>query len=388
MATKKKSKTKPSILLYADSSDPEMLYFSRFNAGDAYFGFTDGRRKIGLASVLEYGRMVKESAFDEVLLLPEVQQAAAKRFRLPEGQLAGNRDVVRHLAKVYKIGDFLVGERFPAGLALQLRDAGVKLEAAPPRGLFPSRVQKTAQEVEAIRQGNLGSAAGFRAVAKALKDSKVGAGGKLFLGGKVLTAERLRELIQIAALGQGGIALHTIVAPGDQACDCHDEGTGPIRAGELIVVDIFPRRPSDGYWGDMTRTFLKGKASDEQRRMVKAVRKAEQLAIGMIKPGVTGGAVHRAVEAHFEKEGYEAVKDSKQPEGFFHGLGHGLGLEVHEEPFMRPTAEWRFKKGMCVTVEPGLYYRGLGGCRWEDVVHVVPGGNELISKAPYTWEIP
>ena len=89
----------------------------------------------------------------------------------------------------------------------------------------------------------------------------------------------------------------------------------------------------------------------------------------------------------FWQEGYKAVKDSKQPEGFFHGLGHGLGLEVHEEPFMRPTSTWKFKKGMVVTVEPGLYYRGIGGARFEDVVHLVPGGNELISKAPYKWQI-
>ena len=283
--------------------------------------------------------------------------------------------------------EFLVGDRFPAGLAFELRDAGVKLTAAKPRELLPQRVQKTAEEVEAIRKGNLGSAAGFRAVAKALKESRARAGGKLFLAGKVLTAERLREMIEVAALEQGGVALHTIVAPGDQACDCHDVGAGPIRSGELIVVDIFPRRPSDGYWGDMTRTFLKGKASDAQRKMVRAVQKAEKLAIGMIKPGVTGGSVHRAVEKFFKGEGFEAVKEGTEPEGFFHGLGHGLGLEVHEEPFMRPTAEWKFKKGMCVTVEPGLYYRGLGGCRFEDVVHLVPGGNELISKAPYRWEI-
>ena len=387
MVKNKRVKAKPSILLHADSSDPDMLYFSRFSAGDPYLAFSVGRKKVGVASALEYGRMVKESDFDEVLLLSDVQQAAGKRFRLAQGEVAGNRDLVRHLAKVYKIREFLIGERFPAGLALQLRDVGMKLEAAPPRGLFPSRIQKTAEEVELIRRGNQGSAAGFRAVAKALKESEVRAGGKLFLGGKVLTSERLRKRIQIAALEQGGVALNTIVAPGDQACDCHDQGTGPIREGELIVVDIFPRRDSDGYWGDMTRTFLKGRASDEQRRMVKAVRKAEQLAISMIKPGVTGGVVHRAVEAFFEKEGFPAVKDSKEPAGFFHGLGHGLGLEVHEEPFMRPTAEWKFKKGMCVTVEPGLYYRGIGGCRWEDVVHVVPGGNELISKAPYAWEI-
>jgi Xaa-Pro aminopeptidase len=386
--TKKKSTPEPAILFHADSSDPEMLYFSRFHASDPYLAFAVGNRKFGVASVLEYGRMLKESAFDEVLLLPEVQAAAAKRFRIPAGRAAGNCDVVRHLARVYNIREFRVGERFPAGLALQLRDAGVKIEAAPPRGLFPSRVQKTAEEVEALRKGNLGSAAGFKAVVNALQESKAGAGGKLFLGGKVLTAERLRGFIEVAALEQGGVALQTIVAPGDQACDCHDSGTGPIHEGELIVVDIFPRRPSDGYWGDMTRTFLKGRASDAQRRMVEAVRKAQQLAISMIKPGRTGGAVHRAVEAFFEGEGFKAVKDSKEPAGFFHGLGHGLGLEVHEDPFMRPTAEWKFKKGMVVTVEPGLYYRGTGGARFEDVVHLVPGGNELISKAPYRWEIP
>ena len=110
--------------------------------------------------------------------------------------------------------------------------------------------------------------------------------------GKKLT----RGMIEVAALGEGGVALQTIVAPGDQACDCHDSGTGPIREGELIVVDIFPRRPEDGYWGDMTRTFLKGKANDDQRRMVRAVRKAEQLAIGMIKPGVTGGSSKNPVQ--------------------------------------------------------------------------------------------
>ena len=294
-----------------------MLYFSRFNASDPYLALTVGKKKIGVASSLEYGRMGKESAFDEVLLLPEVAAAAAKRFRLGKGVAATNCDVVRHLAKVYGIREFLVGERFPAGLALELRDAGVKLKAAKGRALFPGRIQKTSEEVEAIRKGNLGSAAGFKAVAKALADSKIGKGGKLMLDGKVLTSERLRGMIEVAALGQGGVALQTIVAPGDQACDCHDKGTGPIHAGELIVVDIFPRRPSDGYWGDMTRTFLKGKASDAQRRMVNAVRKAEQLAINMIKPGVSGGAVHRAVEKFFDEQGYVATKDSKTPSGFF-----------------------------------------------------------------------
>jgi Xaa-Pro aminopeptidase len=112
------------------------------------------------------------------------------------------------------------------------------------------------------------------------------------------------------------------------------------------------------------------------------------LAIGMIKPGVIGGKVHDAVQAFFDKEGYETVRDSKQPKGFFHALGHGVGLEIHEEPIMRAKAPFKIRKGMVLTIEPGLYYQGLGGCRIEDVVHVIPDGCELISRAPYKWEIP
>ena len=117
------------------------------------------------------------------------------------------------------------------------------------------------------------------------------------------------------------------------------------------------------------------------------VRKGHKLAIDMIKPGVTGGKVHDAVQTFFDKEGYKTAKDCRKPEGFFHALGHGAGLEIHEEPIMRSKAPCRLRKGMAVTVEPGLYYHGLGGCRIEDLVHVVAGGCELISKASYKWEI-
>jgi Xaa-Pro aminopeptidase len=137
----------------------------------------------------------------------------------------------------------------------------------------------------------------------------------------------------------------------------------------------------------MTRTYLKGKASDAQRRLVRSVKKAHKLAIDMIKPGVPGGKVHDAVQAFFDKEGYETDRTGKNPKGFFHALGHGVGLEIHEAPIMRSNAPCKLRKGMVVTVEPGLYYRGLGGCRIEDVVHVVPGGCEKISSASYKWEI-
>jgi Xaa-Pro aminopeptidase len=376
----------PSILFHADAADPDMLYFSRFSAFDPYLAFSYGGRKIGLSNSMEYGRMKRESGFDEVLLLPEIQKAAAKQFNLPDGKKPDDAQLVCHIAKSYGIQEFRVSPRFPAGLAFQLADAGLKISPDMNGGLFPERLVKSAAEVEALRKGNDASAAGFRAVKKALSESKI-KGDTLIHQGKVLTSERLRELISLAALEKEAIALHTIAAGGDQACDCHNAGSGPIRPNELIVVDIFPRRPEDGYWGDMTRTFLKGKASDAQKKLVRTVKKAHALGIELAKPGAIGGKVQDAVQDFFAKEGYKTVRDTPEPEGFFHGLGHGIGLEVHEAPFMRAGADWKFKAGMVVTIEPGLYYRGLGGCRIEDMIHITPGGNELISKAPYTWEI-
>lgn len=384
---RKRGSTSPiPILFHADANDPDMLYFSRFSAFDPYLAFSLKGKKYGVSHSMEFGRMTEESDFDEVLLLSEVQSGASKRFKLPKGQVPNDAQLVVHLAKSHGIREFKVSPRFPAGLAFELKEAGLKISPDMNGGLFPERQTKSAEEVEALRKGNAASAAGFRVVSKVLAESKIRR-GQLVHNGKLLTSERLRELISLAALDKDAIALHTIAAAGDQACDCHNAGSGPIRANELIVVDIFPRRPEDGYWGDMTRTFLKGRASDAQRRMVRTVKKGHQLAIDMIKPGIGGGTVHEAVEAFFVKEGYVTTKNVAAPEGFFHGLGHGIGLEVHEAPFMRTGAKWKFKKGMTVTVEPGLYYRGIGGVRIEDMIHVTTGGNELISRAPYKWEI-
>ena len=393
MITKKETtcgkgrKKVPSLLFHADATDPDMLYFSRFNAFDPYLAFSVDGKRVAVITAGEYGRMARESAFDEILLINEVRDGAAKRFKLPDGKAPALHQMVLHLAKLHGIPNFKVGDRFPAGLARRLRKAGMTLEIANGTGLFPERQIKTAAEVTALRKGNKASEAGFRIVAKTLAESKI-RNGKLVHCGSTLTAERLRELIGHTVLDAGASAQHTIAAPGDQAVDNHCVGHGPIRAGELIVVDIFPRRIEDGYWGDMTRTYLKGRASDAQRRLVRTVKRAHRLAIDMIKPGVTGGKVHDAVQAFFDREGYKTARDCKKPEGFFHALGHGVGLEIHEEPIMRSKAPCTLRKGMVVTVEPGLYYHGLGGCRIEDVVHVVPGGCELISKAPYKWEIP
>ncbi len=248
----------PSILFHADASDPDMRYFSQFNAFDPYLAFMVGGKKIGVAPSNEYGRMISESDFDEVLFLPEIEQDAVQDFKLSKKVRPNSCQVVKHLAKLYQIREFRVGSRFPAGLFAALQDAGMKITVDADGDLLPERQCKTATEVEALRKGNRASAAGFRVVEKTLAESKVRR-GELIYQGMVLTSERLRELINHACLDAGASALHTIAAAGDQVCDNHCAGHGPIRAGELIVVDIFPQRIADGYWGDMTRTYLKAR---------------------------------------------------------------------------------------------------------------------------------
>lgn len=362
-----------------------MLYFSRFHASDPYLAFRINGRRIALSVPMEFARMEKESAYDDVLLMPEIRDGAMKQFKLTNGTAPTNSQIVQHVAKLYGVKNFQIANRFPAGLALELQNTGIKLEATSPGDFLPERAIKTKDEITALRKGNQASAAGHRAVAKTLEESTIRNGFVIHQGRK-LTSERLREIIAMACFEHGAVAADTIAAAGDQGCNCHEAGTGPIRANELIVVDIFPRRISDGYWGDMTRTFLKGKASDAQRRLVRTVKRGLDLGIKAVKPEVTCGSVQKVVDDFFAKEGYKTIKDSREPEGFFHAVGHAIGLEVHEEPVIRINAKPKLKAGMVVTIEPGLYYRGLGGCRIEDVVHVVKGGNEKISSAPYKWE--
>jgi len=193
--------------------------------------------------------------------------------------------------------------------------------------------------------------------------------------------------IETACLEAGAVSLSTIAAGGDQACDPHDRGSGPLRANELIVVDVFPRVTASGFFGDMTRTFLRGRASEAQRALVAAVRAAQLAALKVIRAGIPASTVHAAVTDTFDRLGYETRHSAKGSVGFFHGTGHGLGLDIHEPPRMNATTQLPLKRGTVVSVEPGLYYPGLGGCRIEDIVQVAAEGPVMLSKSPYAWEL-
>ncbi|MEX0330899.1 MAG: M24 family metallopeptidase [Puniceicoccaceae bacterium] len=382
MAKKRPQKHTFEALLYADSeTDTDVLYFGGAMVPDPFIAFSCKGRRIAVLSRLEYARVRKEGRYDEVLSLEAVEQEARKSARR-EFLYPGS--IIAWLARRYGIKGFRVSSTFPCGPALQLQQLKVRLDVADGL-LFPERERKTDEEARFIRQGNDAAAAGFRVVEKLLREAEIKR-GYLYHSGKRLTSEILQRAISIECLNRGAVASNTIVAGGDQACDPHCRGTGPLRANEFIIVDIFPRVSATGYHGDMTRTYLKGTPSDLQRDLYVAVFEEQQKALQAHRSGRSGSLIYQKVKAGFDERGFPSTTKNGTPVGFIHGLGHGLGLAVHEPPRVNAAGS-RLRKGQVITVEPGLYYPGLGGVRVEDVIRVTSGEPELLSKHGYRWHI-
>lgn len=191
--------------------------------------------------------------------------------------------------------------------------------------------------------------------------------------------------MEIAVVRAGGEARgDTIVAGGEMACDPHERGSGPLLANQLIIMDIFPRDSRSGYFGDLTRTVVRGTAGEAQRRLWETCLSGQQRAFQALKPGANGAKIHEDVKAFFASSGYPTEVRGGRWRGFFHGTGHGLGLEIHEEPRFAATT---FRPGQVFTVEPGIYWPGIGGVRHEDVFVITEAGHELISDFPKQLEI-
>lgn len=379
-----KSKSSTIRFLYAASeSSADLLYLSGVFVPDPFLALIAQKKSYAAVSQLEYGRVAKQSKFDEVMLLEAIRKKAAENLQISLEEV-GPGELMIYFARRFAVKKIEVPADFPAIYYAKLFEAGYRVEIVE-GAFFPQRLKKTAAEALAIRQGNAASAAGIRAAEGVLRATTI-EGKRLLYRGCALTSERLRSIIDQACLEKGAIASHTIVAGGQQACDPHEGGHGLLRPNELIIIDVFPRVQKTGYHGDLTRTFLKGKASPEQRKLVKTVQEAQAAALKVVKAGVKGDAVHAAASDVFEAAGFVTERRKQGFVGFIHSTGHGLGLEVHEAPRVSKGAS-KLKAGQVITVEPGLYYPGIGGCRIEDVVRVTEGGYEKLSSLHYRWEI-
>lgn len=374
--------------LYASSTNSsDVLYLSGLQVPDPYLSIVAGRNKIAIVNQLEFARVQKDSKYTKVF-----ESEALKKIILkanPELKSQSQFQLVYfidYFYKLYRADSIIIPQDFPSFLLIQLQSLNLPVTVVE-SSFFPLRERKNPLELKYIRQANRASAFGFKQVQAVLEASEIRS-GRLYYAGSVLTSGRLRKIIELSLMEKGAVAQSTIVAGGLQACDPHQVGYGPLRANELIIVDIFPRLVSSGYHGDMTRTFLKGQASQAQRKLVQTVRKAHKVAVGKIKAGVSSNSIHNLVCQCFDQAGYPTRKrrDSGAFEGFIHSTGHGLGLDIHEAPRVGPSKN-RLIRDQVITIEPGLYYPDLGACRIEDVYVVTEEGANKLSQFNYRWEI-
>jgi Xaa-Pro aminopeptidase len=240
---------------------------------------------------------------------------------------------------------------------------------------------KSEEEVEHIAATQRATEEAVEVAIAAIRAAKVGDGGFLHLDGELVTSELLKKLINVKLMESDCVGQHTIVAAGVHGVDPHDQGSGPIRANESIVMDVFPRSGRTRYFADMTRTVVKGKASPKLRAMYRAVLNAQERGIELIHDGADGKAIHAEVNRVLEKDGFATGMVGGRMQGFFHGTGHGVGLDIHEPPRVSKAGAV-LRSGYVVTVEPGLYYLDAGGVRIEDLVVVTPTGSRNLTQFP------
>jgi Xaa-Pro aminopeptidase len=365
------------LIVAPSDIDADMLYATKFWAGDPFIFLEQNGKRTIVLSDLEMGRGRRTAKVDEFVSFNQLEREVQGNAKQPP---PFEKVLVRFLQK-RGVKNAVVPPSFPLGYARALAN---DVDLATPDGLYwPEREAKTDDELKLIGRALRITETGLKRAMEVLKVSKP-KGKKLIWSGKPLTSEILRAEIDSAMLRVGGTPTNTIVAGGDQACDPHERGHGPLFANSLIILDIFPRDAKTGYWGDMTRTVVRGKASEAQRKLWQTVLDGQELALREIKDGIDGMKIHKAIQALFKKRGYPTEVRKGVNVGFFHGTGHGLGLEIHEYPRLQKVV---LKDRQVVTVEPGLYYPGLGGVRHEDVVVVTKTGSKILSRFPKPLEI-
>lgn len=372
--------TAPRIFVATGLDENDVRYATGLTASDPFGLLVEpGGQLHLLVSALEASR-AKKTCPRATIHTPAslAAAAAAPPITLPQ----------QFVALAAKLGArrVTVTPHFPIGVARALTASGVAVEIqdTPP---FPSRATKTAREVAWITQAQEAAVAAMRAAIACIRTATIGPRGVLRQRGRILTAEHIKNVIARALMERHCVDQGTIVAVGPQSARPHDTGSGPLRAGVPIVLDIFPRHRETGYWGDITRTVVRGEATAKTRQMYRAVHAAQRDALAMLRPGVELAAVHQTVEDSFLRAGFITKLEPPGREcGFIHSTGHGVGLDIHEEPRLN-RGPGQLAAGHVVTVEPGLYYPGVGGVRIEDTVAITQRGYKLLATFPKKLEV-
>jgi Xaa-Pro aminopeptidase len=375
----------PDTLLFGDTlRSPELRHEVPIAIGDPFIYLEREGRRVAVLTSMEMNR-TRAAAGDHLELVPIdafgwddiVRSASCTDDALTE--------LVARVCAELGIEEAVVPRSFPVAVADVLRKRGVRLDVDGEEFGRRRRV-KNAAELAGIRRAQAATDAAVAAVAACLREAET-VDGALVLDGAPLTSERLRRRAEdvLAEHGASGEEL-TIISHGPQTADGHDPGSGAILAGEPVVVDIFPRDRASGCYADTTRTFCVGQPPEELVRYHALCLAALEQVRAQVRPGISGRELHRISCAVFEAAGIatQLTKEPNEPllDGYYHSLGHGVGLEVHEAPSLGRTGE-PLVAGDVIAIEPGTYRRGFGGCRVEDLLLVTEDGCETLTQLPY-----
>ncbi len=372
--------TAPLILVATGLDESNVRYATRLAASDPFGLLVEGNGQLHLlVSALEASRAGKTCP-------RAIIHTPATLAKAPHGPPLSLAKQFVALATRLGVRRVVATPHLPLGVARALAASGVAVDVqqAPP---FPARAIKTPREVAWLTQAQTAAVAAMQAAIACIRAATIGPRGVLRHRGRPLTAEHVKSVIARALMEHDCADQGTIVAVGPQSARPHDTGHGPLRAGVPIVLDIFPRHRATGYWGDITRTVVRGAAPAKVRQIYRAVQAAQRAALALLRPGVALAAVHEAVVDSFARAGFVTQLAPVGREcGFIHGTGHGVGLDIHEEPRLG-RAPGVLAAGHVVTVEPGLYYPRFGGVRLEDTVLITPRGYKLLATFPKKLEV-
>ncbi|MGC9443715.1 MAG: M24 family metallopeptidase [Candidatus Methanospirareceae archaeon] len=363
---------KPLLLLSESLRNADMYYATRFLAGDPFIYLAvpqddRNRKEMLVVSQMEYERARKESRVHDV------------RSSLDYGTNLKWDEVVIKLLRDEGVTAVEVPRTFYLGTAEALRMNGIDVLPSEDMLVTKQREIKTDQEVRYIRKAQRACEFALAQALATIKQARVEKDRVLWYNNAVLTAERVRAIIEHALIDAGCSSNGDlpIVSCGRKTSDPHYSGYGPLLSNEPIIIDIFPRLKTERYFADMTRTVVYGEPNPEITAMYDAVLAAQNAALARVKAGVSCRDVHFAVCELFEERGYGTIRTGA-PKGFIHSTGHGVGLNVHENPSISDN-DYVLKKGNVITIEPGLYEPDVGGVRLEDLVLVHQHGSENLT---------
>jgi Xaa-Pro aminopeptidase len=376
----------PDVLLIGDTPRlPELRHEVPVDIGDPFLYAEVGGRRVSIVWSVEGDRI---AAVD-----PTIELIPSETFPL-EPLLREGLDPYEVYPELFSrmvaslgLTSAVVPERFPLGIADRLRADGVEL-VVDQRFYDERRRRKSDIEIAGIRSAQRAAEAGMKAIAMLLRRSEPGESGRV-VDGEPLTCELLREAAGRAFADHGCRGDDMTVSHGAQTADGHDPGHGRVGNDDTILCDLFPQHLESACFADMSRTFRVGTPDEEIAAWHAQSVEALRLAVSLVRPGVEGGSIHAAVCAFFEERGHLTQRTrpegTVQRDGFNHGLGHGVGLEVHEAPGVSRLSH-ALVAGDVIALEPGLYRKGFGGVRVEDLVLVTEGGCEVLTEYAYGLE--